>query len=163
MGSKEMVEQLGQIASDVQRQFKEQRRLLSFQEYLELFASDPVRYSRDAARYVRDMFEHYGHETVDRPWGKLTRFRLFDLPFLEPRERSREALVGQEAVQAELFRVLSNLVREGRPNRLLLMHGPNGSSKSTIASCVMRALEDYSSLDEGALYRFHWVFPNQSK
>jgi len=122
-----------------------------------------VRYSRDAARYLRDMFEHYGHETVDRPWGKLTRFRLFDLPFLEQRERSREALVGQEAVQAELFRVLSNFVREGRPNRLLLMHGPNGSSKSTIALCMMRALEDYSSLDEGALYRFHWVFPNQSK
>jgi len=25
---------------------------------------------------------------------------------------------------------------------------------------MMRALEHYSTLDEGALYRFHWVFPS---
>jgi len=160
---KRILDELSHIAQQVEREFNEGRRLLSFQEYLELFASDPVRHSRDSSRYLRDLFEHYGHETVERPWGKLTRYRLFDLPFLEERERSREALVGQEAVQAELFRVLSNFVREGRPNRLILMHGPNGSSKSTLALCLMRALEDYSSLDEGALYRFHWVFPNQAK
>src|SRR5690606_27976849 len=53
--------------------------------------------------------------------------------------------------------------QEGRPNRLLLLHGPNGSSKSTVAACIMRALEHYSAQPEGALYRFHWVFPNQSK
>jgi predicted Ser/Thr protein kinase len=160
---KRILDELLHIAQQVEREFNEERRLLSFQEYLELFASNPIRHSRDASRYLRDMFEHYGHETVERPWGKLTRQRLFDLPFLDERERSREALVGQEAVQAELYRVLSNFVREGRPNRLILTHGPNGSSKSTIALCMMRALEHYSSLDEGALYRFHWVFPNQSK
>jgi predicted Ser/Thr protein kinase len=52
-------------------------------------------------------------------------------------------------------------VREGRPNRLVLLHGPNGSSKSTMAACIMSALEHYSTLDAGALYRFHWVFPSQ--
>jgi serine protein kinase len=41
------------------------------------------------------------------------------------------------------------------------MHGPNGSAKSTIAACVLRALEHYSTLDEGAVYRFHWVFPSK--
>ena len=25
----------------------------------------------------------------------------------------------------------------------------------------MRALEHYSTLDEGALYRFNWIFPSQ--
>ena len=77
-------------------------------------------------------------------------------------DASRDALVGQEAVQAELYRILSNFAREGRPNRITLLHGPNGSAKSTAAACIMRALEDYSIRDEGALYRFHWVFPNQS-
>ena len=71
----------------MQREFEQGRRLLAFQEYLELFANDPVRYSRDAARYLRDAFDHYGRVTVERPWGRLTRFRLFDLPFLEPRRR----------------------------------------------------------------------------
>src|SRR5262249_58524806 len=73
----------------------------------------------------------------------------------------RDALVGQEEVQGELYRVLSNFSQEGRPNRLILLHGPNGSSKSTVAACLMRALEHYSSTDQGALYRFHWVFPSQ--
>ena len=41
------------------------------------------------------------------------------------------------------------------------MHGPNGSAKSTVAGCILRALEHYSVLDEGAVYRFHWVFPSR--
>jgi serine protein kinase len=161
MGSDRILEDLARIAEQVERSFKEERRLLSFREYLALFATDPVRHSRDAARYVRDMFDHFGRVASDRPWGALTRFRLFDLPFLDDRDRQREALVGQEAVQLELYRALNNFVREGRPNRVLLLHGPNGSAKSTVAACLMRALEHYSTEPEGALYRFHWVFPSE--
>ncbi len=162
MGAKRISDELSNIARQVQRDFKEGRRLLSFQEYLELFASEPVRYSRDASRYLRDMFDYYGRETTQRPWGTLTRFRLFDLPFTDERDAQRDALVGQEAIQGEIYRILNNFAREGRPNRLTLLHGPNGSAKSTAAACVMRALEDYSQRDEGALYRFHWVFPSQN-
>ncbi len=157
-----ILEDLQRIALSVQKEFKEERRLLSFREYLTLFATDTVRYSRDASRYLRDMFDHYGRETVNRPWGELSRFRLFDLPFLDASESRSDALVGQEAVQAEIYRALSNFAREGRANRVLLLHGPNGSAKSTVASCIARALENYSLLDEGALYRFHWVFPTQA-
>jgi predicted Ser/Thr protein kinase len=156
-----IVDELREIAERVQREFEEERRVLSFQEYLELFSSDPIRYSRDAARYLRDAFEHYGRQTVERPWGQLTRFRLFDLPFLDADEARREQLIGQEFVQGEIYRVLSNFAREGRPNRVAMLHGPNGSAKSTVAACIMRALEHYSTQDEGALYRFHWVFPNE--
>jgi serine protein kinase len=161
MGSDRILEDLARIAEQVERSFKEERRLLSFREYLALFATDPVRHSRDAARYVRDMFDYFGRVPAERPWGALTRFRLFDLPFLDDSDRQREALVGQEAVQLELYRALNNFVREGRPNRVLLLHGPNGSAKSTVAACLMRALEHYSMEPEGALYRFHWVFPSE--
>ena len=151
---------LDKIASTVESRFKEGRRVLSFQEYLELFATDPVRYGRDASRYLRDMFDYYGTTQVERPWGTMTRYKLFDLPW-EGEGARRDALVGQEEVQGELYRVLSNFSQEGRPNRLILLHGPNGSSKSTVAACLMRALEHYAGTDEGALYRFHWVFPSQ--
>jgi predicted Ser/Thr protein kinase len=157
-----ILEELAQIARDIERDYRESRRVLSFGEYLELFAANPLRHSRDAARYLRDAFDHYGKTVVKKPWGETTRFRLFDLPWRPPEEARREALVGQEGVQAGLYRVLSNFVREGRPNRLILMHGPNGSAKSTVASCVMQALEHYSTLDEGALYRYSWVFPNRT-
>jgi predicted Ser/Thr protein kinase len=151
------------IAEHVEDRFRAGRRVLSFTEFLELFESEPLRYSRDASRYVRDVFEHYGRSSVRYPWGEFTRYKLFDLPWepSEGRALPRGALVGQEQVQEEIFRALSNFVREGRPNRLVLLHGPNGSAKSTIAACLMAALEDYSTLDVGALYRFHWVFPSQ--
>jgi predicted Ser/Thr protein kinase len=167
--------ELENITSSMERRFQAGRRLLSFQEYLSLFASNPQRHGRDAARYVRDMFDHFGTYSVKKPWGEMTRFRLFDLPWepepkpadgQEGRERAPyhgrdAALVGHEELQGEIYRVLCNFVQEGRANRLVLMHGPNGSAKSTVASCVLRALEHYSTLDEGALYRFHWVFPSR--
>ncbi len=154
--------QVRAIAEHVEQRFRAGRRVLSFAEFLALFDEQPVRYSRDASRYLRDVFDHFGKTTVRHPWGEFTRYKLFDMPW-EPAERAlpRGALVGQEHVQEEIYRALSNFVREGRPNRLMLLHGPNGSAKSTIAQCMMAALEHYSTLDEGALYRFNWVFPSQ--
>ncbi len=171
------------IAEQVEARFRGGRRVLSFAEFLTLFDGEPLRYSRDASRYLRDVFDHYGKTTIVHPWGEFTRFNIFDLPWepsppsTEPKERTgavapaarggieralpRGALIGQEQVQEEIYRALSNFAREGRPNRLILLHGPNGSAKSTIASCMMAGLEHYSTLDEGALYRFHWVFPSQ--
>jgi predicted Ser/Thr protein kinase len=159
--------ELDAIAGGIEQRFREGRRVLSFQQYVELFALDPIRHGRDAARYVRDMFDHFGTTVVPRPWGPLTRFRLFDLPWEAEAKHGRgvhgrdAALVGHEELQGEVYRALSNFVREGRANRLVLMHGPNGSAKSTVAACILRALEHYSTLDEGALYRFHWVFPSR--
>ena len=149
---------IGSIAATVERRTARGRRVLSFSEYLDLFGTDPVRYARDASRYLRDCFDHFGTVVVEQPWGKFTRWRLFDLAW-DP-SQSHHALIGQEQVQEEIYRSVSNFVREGRPNRLVLLHGPNGSAKSTIVACMMRGIEHYSTLDEGALYRFNWVFPS---
>jgi predicted Ser/Thr protein kinase len=146
--------------------------------------ADPVRRTRDASRYLRDVFDHYGSRKVQHAWGAYTRWNLFDLPWEKPevpggngasgadvsggggdgaatkKALPRGALIGQEHVQEEVYRALSNFAREGRPNRLVLLHGPNGSAKSTFVSCLMAALEQYSMTDEGALYRYSWVFPS---
>lgn len=158
--------ELDRIASTMEQRFREGRRVLSFQQYLELFAADPVRQGRDAARYVRDMFDHFGTRTVERPWGEQVRYTLFDQPWAAEHgptttHHRDAALVGHEELQGEIYRTLCNFVQEGRANRLVLMHGPNGSAKSTVAGCILRGLEHYSTLDEGALYRFHWVFPSR--
>jgi predicted Ser/Thr protein kinase len=152
--------ELERIGARVRERFEAEKRVLSFSEYLDEFGAHPWRHSRDAARYLRDCFDFYGTTEVQRPWGTLTRYKLFDLEF----ERDEgftpsDFLVGHEAIQQAFYRALSNFVREGRANRLLLLHGPNGSAKSTFAQCLMRALEHYSKQPEGALYRFSWVFP----
>jgi serine protein kinase len=149
------------IAAGVERRFQGARRVLSFAEFLEVFEKEPLRYTRDASRYLRDVFDHFGVVKVEHPWGTFNRYKLFDLPWEKtaPGIAARGALIGQELVQEEIYRSLSNFAREGKPNRLVLLHGPNGSAKSTIVSCLMAALERYSMLDEGALYFFSWVFP----
>ncbi|QYU66014.1 hypothetical protein J4558_13460 [Leptolyngbya sp. 15MV] len=45
----------------------------------------------------------------------------------------------------------------GTDKRILLLHGPVGSSKSTIARLLKKGLEHYSRTDEGALYSFSWL------
>jgi predicted Ser/Thr protein kinase len=153
--------ELDRIAGSVERRYRQGARVLSFSGYLELCAAHPVRHGRSASMYVRDMFEYYGREVVKRPWGERVRHRLFDAPWQQSGGAREATLVGHEELQGEIYRVLSNFAREGRANRLVLMHGPNGSAKSTAAACIMRALEEYSETDEGALYRFHWVFPSR--
>jgi serine protein kinase len=145
----------------VRERFQAEKRVLSFEEYLEEFLLHPFRHTRDAARYVRDCFDHFGSYELLSPLGKRRRYRLFDQEFLDGSRdgEGRYRLLGHEHVQESFYRALSNFVREGRANRLVLLHGPNGSAKSTFAACVLRALEHYSSFDEGALYRFSWVFP----
>ncbi|MFO0693515.1 MAG: serine protein kinase PrkA [Polyangiales bacterium] len=164
----EVDEALRNLHSNVRARFDAERRVLSFDQYLSLVREHPYRHTRDAARYLKGALDCFGTYEVDRPWGRARRFRLFDLDFGEPTseangdvaKRRSDHLVGQEELQEALHRSLAGFEREGRTNRLLLLHGPNGSAKSTFAACLMRGLEAYSQRDEGALYRFSWVFPH---
>jgi predicted Ser/Thr protein kinase len=139
-----------------QERFVGDKSILSFREYLDVVSADPKGQARDAATFVRDCFLHYGTEVVDRPFGRFTRYKLFDCPF----DGGRNRLFGHEPVQAAVFGLVSDFVREGRVNKLILLHGPNGSAKTSFISCLVRALEHYSHEPAGALYTFNWVFPS---
>ncbi len=141
----------------VREDFTRNRRVMSFAEYLALAFAEPKRQLRTSTQYIVDCFDHYGSEKVSYPWGEVTRFKLFDAPWAGGEDR----LFGQEMVQNETYQVLRSFVRDGRPNKLVLLHGPNGSAKSTFIRCFGRALEHYSTLEDGALYRFSWIFPAQ--
>src|SRR5690242_6431832 len=123
MSDRDIASQIKSVADAVERRFQRGRRVLSFAEYLDLFAKDPLRYARDASRYLRDCFDHYGTTRVKHPWGEFTRWNLFDLPWdVASGNTPKGALVGQEQVQEEIYRALSNFAREGKPNRLVLLH-----------------------------------------
>ncbi len=148
---------LSQATSDFREAFASKRRVLSFGEYFALFVQDTAQQVRSAAQYLKAAIDHYGTESIKTPRGDLVRWKLFDCPW----DDGKDSLRGQEEVQGAIFRLVSNFAREGRTNRLILLHGPNGSAKSTLVGCLQRGLEHYSSLDEGALYKFNWIFPSQ--
>jgi len=150
-------ETLLELHSAVREDFTRNRRVLAFSEYLALAFADPNRQLRSSAQYLLDCFDHFGTEQVTYPWGDVTHYKLFDAPWANGEDR----LFGQEMVQNQVYRILRTFVQDGRPSKLILLHGPNGSAKSTFIRCLGRALEHYSTLDEGALYRFSWIFPTQ--
>lgn len=148
---------LVQLSDSIRTEFGRQRRVMSFAEYLELVIAQPAQQLRSAAHYLADCFDHFGTETVRYPYGEVRRFTLFDCPWAGGEDR----LFGQEAVQNEVYEAVTAMVREGRANKVILLHGPNGSAKSTFLRCLGRGVEHYSTLDEGALFRFSWIFPSQ--
>jgi len=152
---------LAMVGSGVKGAYQEQRSLLSFDEYLEAFFAAPRPFARGAAQYLRDVVDHFGVADLATPVGRFHRHKLFDLEF-EP-GASAQRVAGQEEVQQAIYRILGNFVRAGRVNKLILLHGPNGSAKSSIVQALVRATEAYSRTPAGALYRFNWVFPGEKK
>lgn len=137
------------IHNEIHTDFKEQKRILSFDEYLLLIQKSPRQHLRSSAQYITDMMDHYGRDE------KTGRFRVFDQEFSDERFR----LIGLEKVQENIYRILQSFIREGINNKMILLHGPNGSAKSSLINCLIRGMEDYSHTEDGALYRFYWIFP----
>ncbi|HSN83676.1 MAG TPA: serine protein kinase PrkA [Polyangiales bacterium] len=153
------------IRREVKTRFESEKRVLSFREYLDLVQANPRRHTRDAARYLKDCMDFFGSYEVSKPTGTFKRWRLFDLELgrhdsgRQVELRLRDRLAGHAAAQSAFYRIMDGFEREGRANRLVLLHGPNGSAKSTFVACLMRGLEAYSETEDGALYRFSWIFP----
>jgi hypothetical protein len=102
-----------------------------------------------AARYLKGTSTTTAYD-VARPWGNVRRFRLFDQEFIAP-QGAASSLVGQDHRTHSIERWPTSCA--GRINKLIHARA-QWQRKGTFAACVMRALEHYSSTDEGALYRF---------
>ncbi len=150
-----MNEFIDRVRDQIREQFDSSGRLLSFHEYLDLVEQSPYPHLRSAAQYCADMFDHFGRYRVRGIGGSQQRFRIFDAPF------GGDAVFGQEEVQGELYRCLQAFAEDGRPDKLVVLTGPNGSSKSSLVDLIFRGMEAYSKSSHGALYRFNWIFPNR--
>lgn len=158
-------ETLNFLDQQLRKEFEANRRVLSFEEYLNLVAEKPGPQMRGSAAYVLDMIDHYGKTPlkpaaaaaagVTSGQAPLYRFNLFDH---SPDPQTRR-VVGQEQVQNQLYRSIKTFARQGMNNKLILLHGPNGSAKSSIIHAIMGGLERYSHEPDGAIYSFNWVFP----
>lgn len=137
--------------------FKQRKSILSFEQYLEHVVANPHRHIRNSAQYFSDMVASFGSYQVKTPTENLTRYKLFDAAF-----RNNEGKIyGHEKVQQSIVENLNSFVRQGRIDKLILLHGPNGSAKTSIVQAIFRAAEHYSHSDDGALYQFVWVFPKK--
>lgn len=135
-------------------QFRKKSWVGSFEEYLDLVTHDP-QVTRNAFERVYDMIMSAGTETVERSRGeRATHYKFFD----DPDNEGADAVFGLNNALASLVNALKSAAQGyGIEKRVLLLHGPVGSSKSTIARLLKKGLERYSTLDGGALYTLGWV------
>jgi predicted Ser/Thr protein kinase len=131
---------------------------LSFEEYLELVSKSPYRLLRGAPHYLLDALNHFGVADLEIRGIKTRRWKLFDQEFAD----NPQPLVGHEHVQQELFQILTGFVRAGKTDKLVVLHGPNGSAKSTIVRSLYAGLEHYSKSPDGLAFTFSWIFPHDS-
>jgi serine protein kinase len=125
----------------------------TFDEYLAIVRNRP-QVTRNAFQRLYDMVISYGTDEYIDNKKKLIRYNFFR----DEIDGGRDAVFGLDIPLMRLMKVLKAASEGyGPERRVILLHGPVGSSKSTIARLLKKGLEAYSRTPEGALYTFRWV------
>ncbi len=132
--------------------YREQHWEGSFDDYLELVRNDP-RIIRNAHQRLYDMILGYGTDEYTEYKKTITHFNFFNDPFND----GDDAVYGLDIPLMKLVNVFKSAAyRYGTEKRVILLHGPVGSAKSTIVRLLKRGLEDYSRRPEGMLFTYRW-------
>lgn len=125
----------------------------SFEEYLSIVRERP-QVTRNAYQRLYDMIISFGTEEYIDNKKKLTRYNFFK----DEMNHGANAIFGLDIPLMRLVHVLKAASEGyGPEKRVILLHGPVGSSKSTIARLLKQGIEYYSRTPDGALYSFDWV------
>jgi serine protein kinase len=128
----------------------------SFEDYLGIVRERPE-VTRNAFQRIYDMVVAAGTEEYLDSKRRMVRYRFFS-----DAESVRDAIYGLAIPLERLVHVLKAAAQGyGPEKRVILLHGPVGSSKSTIVRLVKKGLEAYSRSQEGALYTYAWQLPKE--
>lgn len=139
------------------RQDVDKHRELSWEgtldDYLRIVQKDP-QICRTAYQRLYDMVMAYGFEEYVEYKKKIRKYNFFNDLF----EDGSDAVFGLDVHLMKLVSAFRSAARKyGTEKRILLLHGPVGSAKSTVVRLLKKGLEKYSKSPEGALYSFSWV------
>src|SRR5450432_2459791 len=132
--------------------FREQHWEGNFWDYLDIAMENPS-VARNAFQRVYDMILSYGSESFSQFKQELTRYKFFG----DPIDMGGDAIYGLERplmVLVDFFKSASQ--GYGTERRILLLHGPVGSSKSTMARLLKKGLENYSKTEAGKSFTYMW-------
>ncbi|MGE5085144.1 MAG: PrkA family serine protein kinase [Bacillota bacterium] len=125
----------------------------TFSEYLDLVKKNP-KITRNAYQRMYDMIVEEGTETYIDFKKEVIRYKFFNDTF----NNGKDAVFGLDVQLMKLVNVLkAAALGYGTEKRVILLHGPVGSAKSTICRMLKKGLERYSHQPQGALYTFEWI------
>ena len=147
---RELLEKISQQHSP--EVFRQEHWVGTFADYLDISCQHPG-VNRTAYQRLYDMVMSYGTYNVENSKENFMRYKFFD----DPDHGGDDAIFGLTKTLMDLVNVFkSAALKYGSERRVLLLHGPVGSSKSTIARQLKHGLERYSRCDAGSLYSFGW-------
>ncbi len=150
-----LVEKIGSLQN--LKEFAELHWSGTFEQYLDIIRANPS-VGRSAFKRVYDMVLSYGQEEYIDNKKRLVRYNFFK----DEQHGGRDAIFGLDIPLMRLVNVLKSAAeRYGTERRVILLHGPVGSSKSTIARLLKRGMEEYSRTADGALYTYDWILPKE--
>ncbi|MBX3385299.1 MAG: hypothetical protein KF768_01870 [Phycisphaeraceae bacterium] len=128
-----------------------------FGEYLATALARPA-VVRNAYQRLYDAIVSYGFEKYKVFKKECVRYHFFS----DPIDNGADGIFGLDFALMQLVDFLRAAAEGyGTDKRILLLHGPVGSSKSTIARLLKKGIEAYSRTDAGALYSFSWMLDEQ--
>jgi serine protein kinase len=125
----------------------------TFNDYLNLVKENP-KVTRNAFQRMYDMIIEKGTSEYIDFKKPVKRYKFFD----DEDNDGKDAVFGLDIPLMKLVNVLrSAALGYGTEKRVILLHGPVGSAKSTICRMLKKGVEAYAKTDQGALYTFEWV------
>lgn len=129
---------------------------MSYAEYMDKLSKNP-KHARNAFQYMYDMILSEGVEEFERYRKTYNRYNFFT------NDPSVKIFGLEEQLDQFVSFIHGAAGGYGTEHRILLLHGPVGSSKSTICRLLKKGLQRYSKTDEGAWYTYKWVnLPTQT-
>ncbi len=131
----------------------------SFNNYIDLCKENPKLY-RNAFQRMFDMILSHGTNEYTHFKERVIHYNFFD----DPMEDGLDAVYGIDPHLMKLVKLVESAANSyGTESRIFLLHGPVGSSKSTIARLMKKGLQEYSKKDDGAVYSFKWILDDENK
>ena len=125
----------------------------SLQDYINLVTENPY-IARNSFQRVHDMIMSFGTSTYTEYKKEITRYHFFD----DPLNNGKDAIFGTDVHLMKFVNFFKSAAQGyGTEKRVLLLHGPVGSAKSSISRLLKKGLEHYSKTDEGAMYTYEWI------
>jgi len=126
----------------------------SFDDYMALVRKNP-RITRTAFQRLYDMILAGGRDEYVDNKKRIAHYTFFE----DPKHEGEDAIYGLDIPVMRLVDIFKSAARGyGTERRVILLHGPVGSAKSTVVRLLKKGLEDYSKTADGAVYTFTWSY-----
>jgi serine protein kinase len=125
----------------------------TFEDYLEIVRKNP-KVTRTAFQRMYDMILEHGNEEYIDNKKRIIKYRFFE----HDTAGGKDSIFGLDIPLMRFVNVLKAAAEGyGPEKRVLLLHGPVGSSKSTIVRLLKKGIEAYTRTPDGALYTHEWL------